>query len=52
LVFEIKPKDVFLEVVQGPRGVITFPTLLGPVVVWSQKKNTRLLLTVRYFESF
>ena len=39
------------EVVQGPGGVITYPTLLGPVLVWSQQNNLRLLLSVRYSKS-
>jgi len=37
--------------VQGPGGVTTSPTLLGPVLVWSQQNYSRLLLIVRYFGS-
>ena len=39
------------EVVQGPGGVITSPTLHGPVLVLSQQTYLRLLSTVRYLES-
>jgi len=35
---------------QGPGGVITFPILLGPVLVWSQNNYLRVVLTVRYFQ--
>jgi len=35
------------EVVQGPDGVATFPTLLGPVLVWSQQNYLRFLKTVK-----
>jgi len=37
------------EVVQGPGGVRTSPTLLGPAFVCSQQNYLRLLLTVKYF---
>jgi len=37
------------EVVQGPRDVTTSLALLGPVLVWSEQNNRRLLLTVTYF---
>ena len=39
------------EVVQEPGGVATSPTLLGPVLVWSQQNCLRLLLNVRYIGS-
>jgi len=39
------------EFVQGPDGVTTSPTLLGPVLVWSQQNYLKLLLIVRYFWS-
>ena len=45
------PRTSGQEVVQGPGGVITSPTLIGPVLVWSRQNYLRLLLTVRYFES-
>jgi len=31
----LQPRESGLEVEQGPGGVIPFPTLLGPVLVWS-----------------
>jgi len=34
--------------VQGPGDVTTSPTLLGPVLVWSQQNYLKLLLIVRY----
>jgi len=34
------------EVVQGPAGVTTSPTLLGPILVWSQQNYLNLLLTM------
>ena len=37
------------EIVQGPRGVTTSPTLLGPVLLSSPQNYLRLLLTVRFF---
>ena len=39
------------KVCQGPRDVTTCPTLLGPVLVWSQHNCLRLLLNVRYIGS-
>jgi len=36
------------DVVQGPSGLATSPTLLGTVLVRSQQNYLRLLLTVRY----
>jgi len=39
------------EIVQGLVGVTTSPTLLGPVLLWSQQKFLKLLLTVRYSKS-
>jgi len=37
--------------VQGPVGVTTSPSLLGPVMAWSQQNCLRLLLIARYFGS-
>ena len=37
--------------VQGPGGVTTSPTLLGPVLVWTEGNFLKLLLTVKYFGS-
>jgi len=48
----LHPRDSGPEVVQGPGGVTTSPTLLGPVLVWSQRNYQRLLLAVRCLESF
>jgi len=45
------PRESGPELIQGPGGVTTSPTLLGPVLLWSQQNYLRLLLTVRYFES-
>ena len=39
------------EVLRVPGGVTTSPTLLDPVLVWSQQKYVKLLLTVRYSKS-
>ena len=39
------------EVVQSLIGVTTCPTLLGPVLLWSQHKYVKLILTVRYSKS-
>jgi len=39
------------KVDHGADGVITFPTFLSPVLVWSQHNYLRLLKTERYFES-
>jgi len=39
------------EVVHGPCGVTTSPTLLGLVLMWSQQSYQRFLKTVTYFES-
>jgi len=47
----LHPRESGPEVVQGPGGVTTSPTLLGLVLVWSQQNYLRLLLTVRYFVS-
>jgi len=35
--YRLHPKESGPEVDQGPGGVITSPTLLGPVLVWSQQ---------------
>jgi len=47
----LHPPQIGPEVVQGPGGVITSSTLLGPVFVWSQQNYLKFLLTVRYSES-
>ena len=39
------------EVIQGLGGATTSPTLLGPVMVWSQQNYLKYLLTVRYSKS-
>jgi len=49
--YSLHPRESSLEVVQGPGGVTTSPTLLGPVLVWSQQNYLKLLLIVRYFGS-
>jgi len=43
----LHPRKSGSEVVQGPGGVTTFPTLLGPVLVWSQQNCLRFLLIDR-----
>ena len=43
-----QPRESDPEVVQGPGGVITSPTLLGPVFLWSLQNYVKLMLTVRY----
>ena len=45
------PTEKRSKVCQGPGGVTTSPTLLDPVLVWSQQNYLRLLLIVRYFGS-
>ena len=45
------PRESSPEVVHWPGGVTTSPTLLGPVLVWSEQNYLRLLLIVRYFGS-
>jgi len=37
--------------VQGPGEVTTSPTLLGPVLLWSQQNYQIFLLIARYFGS-
>ena len=44
----LNPRGSDLDVVQGLDGVTASPTLLGPVLVWSQQNYLKLLLTVRY----
>jgi len=39
------PQESSPEVIQGPVGVTTSPSLLGPILVWSQKNYLKLLLT-------
>jgi len=46
------PRESGQEVVQEPGGVTTCPTLVRPVIVWSQQYYLKLLLTVRYSEPF
>jgi len=45
----LHPLESGPKFVQGPGGVTTSPTLLGPVLVWDQQNYLRLLLIVRYF---
>jgi len=48
----LNPRESDTNVVQGPGGVTTSPTLLGPVLVWSQQNYLKLLLLiVRFFKS-
>ena len=46
--YSLHPRENGPAVFQGPGGVTTSQTLLGPVLVWSQQNYLRLLLTVRY----
>jgi len=46
----LNPRESGPEIVQGLGGVIASPTLLGPVLVWSQQNYLKLLLTVRYLK--
>jgi len=48
--YRLHPRESGPEVVQGLGDMATSPTLLGPVLVWSQN-YLRLLLIVRYFGS-
>ena len=43
------PRESGPKFAQGLVGVITSPTFLGPVLVWSQQNYLRLLLIVSYF---
>jgi len=45
------PRESGRDFVHGPGGVSKSPTLLGPVLVWSQRNYHRLLKTLRYFEA-
>ena len=47
----LHPREIGPKVNQGPGGVITLPTLLGPVLVRREKIYQRLFLTARYFQS-
>jgi len=47
----LNPRDSDSKIVQAPGGVTSSPTLLGPVLVWSQQKYLKLLLIVRFFKS-
>ena len=49
--FQSTPTESCSKFDQGPGGATTSPTLLGPVLVWSQQNYLRLLLIVRYFGS-
>jgi len=46
--FWLNPRESDPDVVQGLGGVTASPTLLCPVLVWSQQNYLKLLLTVRY----
>jgi len=47
--YSLHPRENGPAVFQGPGGVTTSLTLLGPVLVRTQRNYLRLLLTVRYF---
>jgi len=47
----LNPRESDPDVVQGPVGLTTSSTLLGPVLVWSQHNYQKCLLIVRYFKS-
>jgi len=47
----LNSRESSTEVVQGTGDVITSPTLLVPVLGWSQQNYVRLLKTVRCFEA-
>ena len=47
----LNPRESHPNVVQGPGGVTSSPTLLGPVLVWSQQNYLKLLLIVRFSKS-
>jgi len=47
----LHPRESRPEFDQGAGGVTTSPTLLGPVMAWSQQNYLRLLLILRCFES-
>jgi len=47
--YSLHPLESGPEFVQGPGGVTTSPTLLGPVMVWSQQNYLKLLLIVKHF---
>jgi len=49
--YSLHPLESGPKFVQGPGGVTTSPTLLGPVLVWNQQNYLRLLLIVKYFGS-
>jgi len=49
--YSLHPRESGPEVVQGPDGVTTSPSLHGPVLLWSQQNYLTLLLIVRYFAS-
>jgi len=49
--YSLHPRESGPKFVQGPGGVTTSPTLLGPVLVWSQQNYMRLMLIVRYLGS-
>jgi len=43
--YSLNPRESGPDVIQGPNGVTTSPTLLDPTLVWSQQNYVRLLLT-------
>jgi len=47
----LNPRESGPDVVQGPGGVATSPTLLSSVFVWSQQNYLKVLLTVTYSKS-
>jgi len=47
----LHPRESSPEVEQIPGGAITSPTLLCPILVWSQQNYQSLLITPGCFES-
>jgi len=50
--FWLYPREIGPEVVQGIGVATTYLVLLVNVLVWRRQNYQKLLLTVRYFESF
>ena len=48
----LNPRESDPDVVQGPVGLTTSPTLLGPILMWSQQNYLKLLLIARYSKSY
>ena len=47
----LNPWESGPNVIQGPGGVTSSPTLLGPVFVWRQQNYLKLLLIVKFSKS-